>query len=302
MPKLAVVTGGAGGMGLAVARVVGRDGAVLICDISQERLDAAQRQLAGAGIDCAATVCDITDRRSVSRLVEHAQQLGTVTSVVHTAGVSPSMGSADMILRINAVGTVLVNSAFFEIAGAGVALVNVASVAGHQLPGVFAPKRLYRRSLSDTDQFYSGLLAVCRLMPPPMRPQLAYVLSKNFVIWYSKTIAAQFGSKGARVVSVSPGSFDTPMGQLEESAGAGALAQLGALKRFGNPSEIAELLAFCASDKPGYLTGADIICDGGVMAAMTPLDALKLALSRSSRTGGLAHRCTGRPGSGRSMA
>jgi NAD(P)-dependent dehydrogenase (short-subunit alcohol dehydrogenase family) len=50
-----------------------------------------------------------------------------------------------------------------------------------------------------------------------------------------------------------------------------ALAELSALKRFGRPAEIAELLAFCANDKPGYLTGTDIVCDGGVMAAMTPL-------------------------------
>lgn len=60
-----------------------------------------------------------------------------------------------------------------------------------------------------------------------LRPQLAYVLSKNFVIWDSKTIAAQFGGKGARVVSVSPGSFDTAMGKLEE--GAGAMARLAPL-------------------------------------------------------------------------
>ncbi|MGO9383984.1 MAG: SDR family NAD(P)-dependent oxidoreductase [Mycobacterium sp.] len=139
MSKLAVVTGGAGGMGLAVARVLGREVAVLICDVSQDRLDAAQRELRGAGIDCVATLCDITDRQSVSQLVERAQQLGTVTSVVHAAGISPSMGSADMILRINAVGTVLVNSAFYDIARPGMALVNVASVAGHQLPAVVAP-------------------------------------------------------------------------------------------------------------------------------------------------------------------
>ena len=280
MSKLAVVTGGAGGMGLAVAHVIGRQVAVLICDVSQNRLDAAQRELRGAGIDCAATLCDITDSQSVSKLVERAQELGTVTSVVHTAGVSPSMGSADMILRINAVGTVLINNAFHDIARQGMALVNVASVAGHQLPAIVAPTRRYKRSLTDIDRFHAELLALCKLMPSARRPQLAYMLSKNFVIWYSKTIAAQYGRKGARVVSVSPGSFDTPMGKLEEGAGAGALAQLGALKRFGRPSEIAELLAFCASDKPGYLTGTDIICDGGVMAAMTPKDMLKLARSQ----------------------
>jgi NAD(P)-dependent dehydrogenase (short-subunit alcohol dehydrogenase family) len=280
MSKLTVVTGGAGGMGLAVAHVIGRDSAVLICDVSQERLDAAHRELVKAGINCAATICDITDRQSVGQLFDHAQQFGTVTSVVHTAGVSPTMGSADMIVRINAVGTVMVNSAFYEIACEGSAIVNVASVAGHQLPGVLVPTRRYKRSMTDTERLHADLLAVCNLMPPAMRPQLAYVLSKNFVIWYSKTIAAKFGSKGARVVSVSPGSFDTPMGRLEEDSGAGALAQLGALKRFGRPLEIAELLAFCASDKPGYLTGTDIICDGGVMAAMTPFDTLRLARSQ----------------------
>jgi NAD(P)-dependent dehydrogenase (short-subunit alcohol dehydrogenase family) len=280
MSKVAVVTGGAGGMGLAVAHVVGQDGPVLIGDVSQERLEAAQRELATAGIDCAGVICDVTNPRSVGQLVEHAQRLGTVTSVIHTAGVSPSMGSAEMILRVNALGTVFVDSAFYDIASEGMAVVNVASVAGHQLPNVLVPTRRYKSALADTNRLHSQLLALCNLMPPAMRPQLAYVLSKNFVIWYSRTIAAKFGSKGARVLSVSPGSFDTAMGKLEESAGAGALAQLGALKRFGRPAEIAELLAFCAGDKPGYLTGTDIICDGGVMAAMTPLRMLKLARSQ----------------------
>ena len=193
-------------MGLAAAHAIGRSHAVLICDINQERLDAAQRELTDAGVECAATSCDITDNQSVNRLVIRAQELGTVTSIIHTAGVSPSMGSAEMILRINAVGTVLINNAFHEIASAGMALVNVASVAGHQLPGVLTPKRRYKRSLTDTAGFYKDLLSLCNLMPRGMRPQLAYMLSKNFVIWYSRTMAAQFGSKGARVVSVSPGS------------------------------------------------------------------------------------------------
>lgn len=277
MPKVAVVTGGAGGMGLAVARLLGRDAAVLISDVNAARLDGAQRDLAEAGVECVTAACDITDRDSVRQLVDQARTLGTVTSVVHTAGVSPSMGSAERILRINAVGTVLVNQAFREIASPGMALVNVASVAGHQLPALLAPTRRYRRAFTDSERFESELLTLCNLFPHVRRPQAAYVISKNFVIWYSKRVAALYGTAGARVVSVSPGSFDTAMGKLEDSVGAGALAQLGALKRFGHPTEIAELLAFCASDKPGYLTGTDIICDGGAMAAMTVSKMLKLA-------------------------
>jgi NAD(P)-dependent dehydrogenase (short-subunit alcohol dehydrogenase family) len=130
MSKVAVVTGGAGGIGLAVAHVIGRYGAVLICDVDKDRLDTARCELTAAGIDCAATDCDVADDRSVSRLVSRAQQLGRVTSVVHTAGVSPLMGSAEKILRINALGTVLVNQAFYEIATSEMAVVK-----SHPLPG-----------------------------------------------------------------------------------------------------------------------------------------------------------------------
>ncbi len=277
MTNVAVVTGGAGGMGLAVAHALGRESTVLISDVSHERVQIAQNELDKAGVDCAAAICDVTDPASVRQLVERAQELGTVVSVIHTAGVSPSMASAELILRINAVGTVLINQAFLRIAGRGMAIVNVASVAGHQLPAFLAPTRRYKRSRTDIERFHSDLLAVCNMFPESRRAQLAYVLSKNFVIWYSKALAAQFGSSGARVLSVSPGSFDTAMGKLEASAGAGALAQIGALKRFGHTTEIAELLAFCASGKAGYLTGTDIICDGGVMAAMTLSSKLKIA-------------------------
>lgn len=89
----------------------------------------------------------MTDRESVRQLIEQAQALGTITSVIHTAGVSPSMGSAEMVLRINALGTINISSAFCEIADSGAALVNVASVAGHQLPSLLAPRRRYRRAM-----------------------------------------------------------------------------------------------------------------------------------------------------------
>ena len=73
---------------------------------------------------------------------------------------------------------------------------------------------------------------------------------------------------GGRIVSVSPGSIHTEMGRLEEKAGAGAMVTDAAVPRWGKPEEMAELLAFCASDKAGYLTGTDILNDGGVIASM----------------------------------
>ncbi|MBT2532406.1 SDR family oxidoreductase [Arthrobacter sp. ISL-48] len=61
----------------------------------------------------------------------------------------------------------------------------------------------------------------------------------------------------------SPGSFDTPMGELEKDSGAADLLKTSAIKRFGKPGDIAAVLAFCAGEAPGYLTGTDILVDGG---------------------------------------
>lgn len=89
--------------------------------------------------------------------------------------------------------------------------------------------------------------------------------------------SARFGTRGARIVSVSPGTFDTAMGRLEESSGAGAIVAFGALPRVGRVEEIAEVLAFCASERASHLTGTDVLCDGGVTANLRPKDMLRLA-------------------------
>lgn len=95
---------------------------------------------------------------------------------------------------------------------------------------------------------------------------MAYGISKDYVIWLSKRRSRSFGSIGARILSVSPGSFDTEMGRIEEASGSAKMLETAALKRFGRPDEIAQLLAFCASERASYLTGTDILCDGGVVA------------------------------------
>jgi NAD(P)-dependent dehydrogenase (short-subunit alcohol dehydrogenase family) len=269
MPDVTVITGGAGGMGLAAAKIVGRDHPVVICDVSQDRLDAAGTELADAGVDYTGVASDITDQDSVARLVQTAATIGPVASVIHTAGVSPSMGAADLIMRVNAVGTVNINEAFLPLAHAGFAIVNVASMAAHMLPETVIPTDSFGYALANQNVFMDKMMSACNAAPDEARPGLAYSLSKSFVVWYCKSQASRFGSRGARVVSVSPGSIDTPMGRLEEQSGAGAMIDYAALKRFGKAEEIAELLAFCASEKAGYLTGTDILCDGGVISGMT---------------------------------
>lgn len=207
--------------------------------------------------------------RSRSRTWFHdAGADGSLRAVVHSAGVSPQMGDAGKIIAINALGTIHVTEAALARSTEGFALVNVASSAAHMAPRPLISHRAYRLAFTDPARLASRLTARTNLLPRNLRSGLAYALSKNFVMWYSQEMAARFGSKDARVLSVSPGSFDTTMGRLEEKSGSHKLVEHAALRRYGKPEEIAEVLAFCASDRPGYLTGVDILCDGGAKAGL----------------------------------
>ncbi|WP_082147533.1 SDR family oxidoreductase [Mycobacterium nebraskense] len=269
MNRVSVITGGAGGMGLATAKIVGRDHTVVLCDVRQDRLTAAAATLQELGMTATAVNCDVTDRRAVTDLLDTANKLGTLASVIHTAGVSPSMGPADYVMRTNALGTLNVNEAFFAAAGEGAVIVNVASMAAHLLPAEMVPVEQFPLALQDADAFMEAMMATCNILPEEAQSGLAYAVSKSFVKWYSQSQAERFNARGLRIVSVSPGSIDTEMGRLEEQAGAGAMVTNAAVPRWGKPEEMAELLAFCASDRAGYLTGTDILNDGGVIASMT---------------------------------
>ncbi len=269
MTRVSVITGGAGGMGVATAKVVGRDHALVLADVRQDRLDAAASTLHGLGIAVAAVNCDVTDRPAVDALLQTAVGLGELASVIHTAGVSPSMGSADYVMKTNAIGTLNVNESFFASAGEGAAIVNVASMAAHLLPESMVPTGKFALALMDEAAFMNDMLAACAVVPEEMQPGIAYAVSKSFVRWYSVAQCERFNGKGLRILSVSPGSIDTEMGRLEAEAGAGAMVADAAVPRWGRPEEMADLLAFCASDKAGYLTGTDILNDGGVVASMT---------------------------------
>ncbi len=268
MNRVSVITGGAGGMGVATAKILGRDHALVLCDVRQDRLDAAVTTLKGLGIAPTALNCDVTDRQAVDRVFETAAGLGALASVVHAAGVSPSMGAADYVMRTNALATVNVNEAFFAAAAEGAAIVNVASMASHMLPEEMVPTDKFPLALQDQDGFMADMLAACTVVPEEMQSGIAYAVSKAFVRWYSSAQAERFNGRGLRIVSVSPGSVDTEMGRLEAEAGAGAMVADAAVPRWGKAEEMAELFAFCVSDKAGYLTGTDILNDGGVIASM----------------------------------
>jgi NAD(P)-dependent dehydrogenase (short-subunit alcohol dehydrogenase family) len=268
MARTAVITGGTGGMGLATAKVLGLDHRIVLADLDQARIDAAVAELAELGIDATGGVCDITQPESIEALLALAESGGHhVRAVVHTAAISPSMGSAQLVARINVGGTVNVARAFLPRAAEGDALVMVASTGAYSVPAALIPFRSFRLAEHRLDDLERAVVARSRIVGRKLHSGLAYAISKAFVVWYARRLASAFGQRGARVVSVSPGSFDTAMGRLEESRGSGKLAQSAAIKRFGKPEEIAAVLAFCAAEAPGYLTGTDILVDGGARAA-----------------------------------
>lgn len=266
MSKVSVITGGAGGIGSATAKIVGRDRAVVLGDVRQDRLDAAAAAL--KDLDVTVVNCDVTERNAVARLFDTAAGIGPIASVIHTAGVSPSMGDADYVMRTNALGTLNVNEVFYGAAGEGSVIVNVASMAAYLLPEQLIPAGHFPLALTDDHAFMAAMAGVCDPIPDEARSGFAYAVSKAFVRWYSSSQAERFNGRGLRIVSVSPGSTDTEMGRLEEQAGAGALVVDAAVPRWGKPEEMAALLAFCASDAAGYLTGTDILNDGGVVASV----------------------------------
>lgn len=200
MDSVALITGGAGGIGLAAAEALGADHRIVLAGRSAHSLDAAVETLRQSGIDARGVPTDVSDRGAVNALIDDASAGGRLRVVVHCAGVSPRMGGADVILRINAVGTVHVTESFLRVADEGSVLINVGSVAGHMIPRPLLPLRTFRLALTDPARFEARIVRPSLLTPKRSRPELAYLTSKSFVIWYSQRMAAAFGARGARRV------------------------------------------------------------------------------------------------------
>ncbi len=269
MTPTALVTGGAGGIGLAAAKALGADHRIVLAGRSAQSLDAAVAELRGLGIEARSVPADVTDRAAVDALIDDAAGDGDLRAVVHSAGVSPRMGDAAFVARINAVGTVHVTESFLRVAGAGDVLVNVGSIAGHMLPRTLLPMRTFRLALTDPARFTERIVRPSALTPKRSRSELAYLTSKAFVIWYSQRMTAAFGAKGARIVTVSPGAVDTELGRLEAKGGADELVQFAAIPRPATAEEGGEVLSFAARPSLGYLTDADLLVDGGTRAGLT---------------------------------
>jgi NAD(P)-dependent dehydrogenase (short-subunit alcohol dehydrogenase family) len=266
MKNICVITGGGSGMGLATAKLMGQDHYIIIAGRTVAKLEGAIKELSDLGVEAEAFPCDVSDRKSVEELAKHATQIGVIKTVIHAAGMSPNMGDAETIMKVNALGTIYVNEVFYQYMSEGSCIIDVSSMSGYLVPDMIMPKNSYKLSRIDDQLFMKKMMNRVNLFPKKNRSGVAYGISKNFVIWYAKTDAEKFGKKGIRILSVSPGLFETPMGEVERDISEDFIEKC-AIKRYGKVDEIAHLFRFVANEKVGYLTGVDILCDGGCIAS-----------------------------------
>lgn len=241
--KIAVVTGASQGMGEAHARTFVREGAkVVLTDINEER----GREIADElGLDAHFVRHDVADAHDWKTVLEEATgRFGEVTVLVNNAGViGPVQGLLDFaqedfeaVCAINQTGVFLGMKTVIPsmIRAGGGSIINISSIAG--------------------------------MLGTKESSNAAYCASKWAVRGMSKLIAAQYGRQGIRCNSVHPGYILTPMMIAATDEHGGGAAEAIPLGRMAQPQEVANLVLFLASDEASFVSGAEHVVDGGMIA------------------------------------
>lgn len=250
--KVAIVTGAGGGIGLATAERFGQEGAaVVLADVDAGRLEGASRRLIAAGLQARAAIHDVASAAAWDRLVANTLHwYGRVDILVNNAGIS-IRGNAEEASLEDWHRTMAVN-----------------------LDGVFLGTR---KGIEAMKMKGGAIVNVSSMLGMVGNPSsAAYCASKGGVRSFTKAAALHCAAQGypVRINSVHPGYILTPMmTSSRESLPPDAVEAFDArllgrvpMKRFGLPGEIASAILFLASDDASYVTGAELMVDGGTTA------------------------------------
>jgi NAD(P)-dependent dehydrogenase (short-subunit alcohol dehydrogenase family) len=262
-----VVVIGPGSIGQAIARRVSAGKHVVLADLQQANADAAADAMRNAGFDISTTTVDVSSRDSVHALVEAATAHGDVTALVHAAGVSPSQAQPEAVLAVDLYGTAVVLEEFGNVIAPGGTGVVIASQSGHRL-GALTPEQNAALATTPTDE----LLKLPMLQPDQVTDTLhAYQLAKRGNALRVMAEAVRWGQRGARINTISPGIIITPLAvdELTGPRGEGyrRMIELSPVGRAGTPDEVATLAALLMGPDGGFITGSDVLMDGGVTAS-----------------------------------
>ena len=262
-----IVVIGAGSIGQAIARRISAGKHVLLADLRKENADAAAKVLFDAGFTVSTTTVDVSSRASVHALVEAATKLGEVTGVIHAAGVSPSQAPPQVILNVDLYGTALVLEEFGNVIARGGAAVVIASQSGHRL-GPLSTEQNALLAMTPVEE----LLKLPFLQLDQIKDSLhAYQLSKRGNSLRVMAEAVRWGKRGARVNTISPGIIITPLANDELAGPRGPgyrrMIEACATGRAGTPDEVGTVGALLMGPEGAFITGSDVLMDGGVTAA-----------------------------------
>ena len=248
--RVAVITGGAGGIGLATARRLAEEGAkVVVADVSGDAGQAAATEVGGTFVQV-----DVTDAAQVDALFATAQQTyGSVDIAFNNAGISPPDDDSILDTGIDAWRRVQ------EVNLTSVYLCCKAVLPYMQSQG--------KGSIINTASFVAVMGAATS--------QISYTASKGGVLAMTRELGVQFAREGIRVNALCPGPVNTPLLQelfaKDPERAARRLVHIP-MGRFAEPEEIAAAVAFLASDDSSFMTASTFLVDGGISGAyVTPL-------------------------------
>ena len=265
MKNKIVVLVGTGSIGQAIIRRIGTGKHIILADYNPDNAQAAARILEDAGFECSVIQTDLGSKESILQLAATAESCGTVTHLVNAAGVSPSQAPVEKILQVDLYGTSVLMEEFGKIIAEEGSGIMISSQSGHRL-GNLPQEQSDALATTPADQLLD--LPFLKDIKDTLK---AYQYSKRCNVLRVMYEATRWGKRGATINSISPGIIITPLANDElhgpRKDGYLKMIQASPAGRAGTPDEVGDLAAFLMSNRGRFITGADILIDGGTTAS-----------------------------------